>query len=356
MTYTLTTTLCARLCRFHLFVLILSLSLDITYTIHTQPPSYLPAEPGQVFVPIFKEYVIQLNITAYSYHKSKFCGCRRAQFCTDCWQLMSCGMEALDHLLEECCGFVHRLWVYSGDGGAYCWICDESAVYMDNDTRDTLTDSLIFHYCSPPMFGLFRGESWDKGCVYDLQDPDPVLNLDSELYRICETHFVRIYCTCEVSSKMNMFASRARWSRLIDLLDDDDAKSAISTIIETTSSFNGGAEQQGADLWNQIKETLKGMERENYIPFIVYSFVYPRFNPWVSRGMRTHHPCPFSVHPKTRNILAPIDRYDYFPVDDCPNVRELRKGNKKAVEQWRRATKCFEAHVDKLRMTKPTPK
>ncbi len=60
------------------------------------------------------------------------------------------------------------------------------------------------------------------------------------------------------------------------------------------------------------------------------------------------------VHPETEIIRVPIDRYDCYPEDDCPNLRELTVGSEKAGKQWIRAMRCFEDYVHKLQKTKNT--
>jgi DNA primase small subunit len=55
---------------------------------------------------------------------------------------MNCGMKVLDLLLSECFAFEKKLWVYSGRRGVHCWICDEEARNLDNESKAAVTSFL----------------------------------------------------------------------------------------------------------------------------------------------------------------------------------------------------------------------
>ena len=286
-------------------------------------------QPG-VYVPVSKEYVIDIDISDYD--NVRFCGCQGAKFCDKCWPLMSCGMKALDHLLDQCFGFDHRLWVYSGRRGVHCWISDDVARNLDNESRSAVTNFLHIY--------VGNDKSGYK-LTYDLRYPHPTFGLDSDLYRICESYFISIYC---LEESMDIFNSKDRWSQLVNLLDND-AQAAIRTCIESSLSETNAT---GEEIWDQIKETLKERNRASYIPYIVYSFVYPRLDANVSKQLNHLRKSPFCVHPSTEYICVPMNSYEFYPEKDCPNVRELTEGSEKDAKLWRKAMKCFEAHLDNL--------
>lgn len=49
-------------------------------------------------------------------------------------------MKIIDASLKEDFGFKHIMWVYSGRRGVHCWVCDERARKLNNDTRKAIVD------------------------------------------------------------------------------------------------------------------------------------------------------------------------------------------------------------------------
>ncbi len=245
---------------------------------------------------------------------------------------MGCGMKALDHLLDQCFGFDHRLWVYSGRRGVHCWISDDFARNLGNETRSAVTNFLHIYV---------GNDKSGYNLTYDLRYPHPMFSLNSELYRICESYFKSIYCR---RTSMNIFHCKDRWSQLVTLLDND-TQAAITTYIE---SLCLETDVTGEEIWTRIKKNLIEMKRENYIPYIVYSFVYPRLDASVSTQLNHLLKSPFCVHPETQNICVPISSCHFFPGRDCPSVRDLTEGSERAAKMWTKAMKCFEAYLDKL--------
>jgi len=308
--------------------------IDIGSIFSVPPPQHKQVQPG-VFVPVSKEYVIDIDISDYD--NVRFCGCKDAKYCEKCWPLMLCGMKALDHLLGQCFGFDHRLWIYSGRRGVHCWVSDDEARNLDNESRSAVTDFLHIY---------IGNDKSGKKLTLNTRFTHPTFAVDSELFSICEQYFIDIYCDRDADRSMNIFENKDTWIQLVNLLDGNDSKlkTDISNCIEDANENY----LNGEETWEAIKQVLTKMSRVGYIPYIVYSFVYPRLDANVSKQLNHLLKSPFCVHPSTEYICVPVSGYEFYPETDCPSVRELTEGSDTAAEQWQKSVKIFESHLKKL--------
>jgi DNA primase small subunit len=256
---------------------------------------------------------------------------------------MNCGMKVLDLLLSECFAFEKKLWVYSGRRGVHCWICDEEARNLDNESKAAVTSFLHIYNGS---------EKSGKKLTISPKYPHPTFAIDSNVYEICEKYFQEIYCE---DYSMNIFESPENWNLILGLLSDSDTKLRIELKTYLESAIDNA---DGAEMWLEIKKKLKQFKREGYIPYIVYSFVYPRLDANVSKQLNHLLKSPFCVHPSTESICVPISNDDFYPEYDCPTVRLLTEGNEESKEKWERAMRHFIKFVKKgasSKYIKPEP-
>ena len=160
------------------------------------------------FLPVEKEYVIDIDISDYD--NVRLCGCKDAKFCAKCWPLMKCGMKVLDYLLSTCFGFSQLLWIYSGRRGVHCWVSDATAKGMDNEARSAVTDFLHIYSGS---------DKTGKRLTFNTAYPHPTFDLESDVATICEKYFVEMYCDSYSENSMDIFASKERWQKIVDLID-----------------------------------------------------------------------------------------------------------------------------------------
>jgi DNA primase catalytic subunit len=133
-----------------------------------------------------------------------------------------------------------------------------------------------------------------------------------------------------------------------------DVESYLSSI-ETS-----GTMESGEEIWNTIKSKLTNTKKRlnyqnNYIPTIVYSFVYPRLDANVSKQLNHLLKSPFCVHPSTEWICVPIRSEDFYPTADCPSVRALTEGDKKANKQWKKCLSYFKKYVKQVARAQQAP-
>lgn len=70
---------------------------------------------------VFREYVIDIDMNDYNDIRS--C-CTGKSLCKSCWTFLIIAYEILKEILEQCLGFKHILWVFSGRRGIHAWVSD----------------------------------------------------------------------------------------------------------------------------------------------------------------------------------------------------------------------------------------
>ena len=90
------------------------------------------------FYPMGRELVFDLDATDCI----RTCPCADT-ICVRCWPLMMVSVKIIHKCLTEDLGFEHILWVYSGRRGVHCWVSDERARYLTNEARTQVVDFIL---------------------------------------------------------------------------------------------------------------------------------------------------------------------------------------------------------------------
>lgn len=114
-----------------MFLKRIPLKLDIGAIYDKKP------ETGTEMKPVYRELVFDIDLTDYSRH----C-CEGKTTCNDCFSLIKCAARIMDYTLTNCFGFSKILYVFSGGRGMHVWVCDESAMKLNNRERRGIVDCI----------------------------------------------------------------------------------------------------------------------------------------------------------------------------------------------------------------------
>lgn len=79
-----------------------------------------------------REFVFDIDMDAYD--DVRTC-CKGGAVCKVCWAYVCAGVRVLTVILREKFGFKKLLWVFSGRRGVHCWVSDDKACALDDETR-----------------------------------------------------------------------------------------------------------------------------------------------------------------------------------------------------------------------------
>ncbi|EFC38640.1 predicted protein [Naegleria gruberi] len=285
-----------------------------------------------VLIPVEKEYCIDIDISDYD--DVRFCGCTGGKYCKQCWRLMNCAMEILDHLLVDVFGTKHLIWVYSGRRGIHCWASDELLKKMNNEGRSSISRFIHIYQSSS-----IAGEKQSRR-VNLTGNAHPSFDIDSIVFTTCEKYFIEIFI-----NDMGIFDDELIMQQsipyLLNLIYISEVKTMIQEILESGKS--------GTDIYSQIRDKLlRDKKNKHFLWEIVYSFVYPRLDVNVSKGFNHLLKSPFCVHPDTGNICVPIkhQHYNFYPDTHGARLHDLLSNNDK--NKFSDSVKIFKEHVQSL--------
>eukprot|EP00347_Sterkiella_histriomuscorum_P001750 403370832 len=269
--------------------------IDIGAVFNIAPKNHNQADK-KVFIPLEKEMVFDIDMTDYD--NVRTC-CTGAKVCVKCWAYMACATQVINHVLTKDFGFSSLLWVFSGRRGIHCWIGDEQARQMTNEMRSAVTEYLFLPTANE-MNNL------------DLSFPlHPMLE---KAFNFLNKHFEQI-----VINDQDLLSHEAHQKKFIKILPLN---------LQDSVRFEWNKAHTGSEKWAAYKKIVDKYQSEKKqdqtMVRLVFTYLYPRIDANVSKGINHLLKSPFCVHPKTGKICVPFDPNQVFQFD-IQNVATLAK-------------------------------
>lgn len=279
------------------------IKIDIGAVYNIPPRNHGQVESRGGFVPLEKEMIFDIDMTDYD--DVRTC-CSGANCCTKCWRFMVIAVRVLDRALREDFGFQQLLWVFSGRRGVHCWVCDAETRKLNNEARSALTNYLSVHV----------GNEMTSATANVELPIHPALDRAKE---IMAGEFEEI-----MMREQNILADEGQRKKLMDMMITTKSRS----ILENTwnDNLDENDPENSAKLWKIFKkvvETENPNPNKDLIASAMFTYIYPRLDANVSKGINHLLKSPFCVHPKTGKICVPFDpeKVDEFDPTDCPTLR-----------------------------------
>ncbi|OAD74432.1 hypothetical protein PHYBLDRAFT_155267 [Phycomyces blakesleeanus NRRL 1555(-)] len=248
----------------------------------------------KAFRPVEKELVFDIDMTDYD--EIRTC-CSGGDICKKCWQFMTVAIKVIDTSLDEDFGFKHRLWVYSGRRGVHCWVCDDRARKLDNESRKAIVNFLE----------VIKGGSEQSRKVNLGNSLHPSLARSLEI--------IKPYFGPLILNSQGVLDTPENWNKVLNTIPDAGVRERLNEMWSTDSLSSGQAKWQ--DLINVLDKSSD--KQIFYVRFssclqaIILNYCYPRLDDKVSINIGHLLKSPFCVHPKTQRVCVPI------PITTCEN-------------------------------------
>ncbi|CAI2370084.1 unnamed protein product [Moneuplotes crassus] len=274
--------------------------------VFNMPPKNHSSVESRAFIPQEKELVFDIDMTDYD--DVRTC-CEGANVCLKCWRFMSIATKIIDKVMREDFGYKHLLWVFSGRRGVHCWVCDPSTRKLTNEARSAIANYLTVHV------GNEMGSTTAK---IDFVAHPAI----SRAKDIIKEEFTDI-----MMRGQNILSKEEQRKKLIEMLPEEDVRNHLKTNWDRYTDYED--QENSVKLWNIFTEIagdkggkLRKSYRTDYVTSAMITFLYPRIDANVSKGINHLLKSPFCVHPKTGKICVPFDpsKVDEFDPCNCPTL------------------------------------
>ncbi|KAI8644147.1 hypothetical protein BD408DRAFT_413791 [Parasitella parasitica] len=273
--------------------------------IYAVKPSDKKTVSEKAFKPLEKELVFDIDMTDYD--EVRTC-CSGGDVCMLCWEFMTVAIKVIDTSLRDDFGFEQILWVYSGRRGVHCWVCDQSARKLDNESRKAIVSFL----------DIIKGGSQVARKVKLPMNLHPSLRRS---FKIVDKHFKSL-----LLSNMGILDRAETWDKVLDIIPDAEVREKIE------SQWIEHPNKSGAEKWSILENAINKAEKKKKFKDevardIEFQYCYPRLDIKVSTAINHLLKSPFCAHPKTLRVCVPIK------VDECESFNPLTVPNLATLNQ-----------------------
>ncbi|ORX58229.1 putative DNA primase small subunit [Hesseltinella vesiculosa] len=260
--------------------------------IYTIRPKERKTVNEKAFRPLEKEFVLDIDMTDYD--EIRTC-CTGGDICHKCWTFMTLAIKVIDACLRDDFGFQHILWVYSGRRGVHCWVSDERARQMDNESRKA-----VIGYME-----VIKGGAEVQRKVKLMKILHPSLERS---YKTIEPYFESL-----ILDQQGVLDTKEEWTKMVSILSDANIRDQLN------NEWSNNPSLSGAEKWDQLVQAVHQSRNEfdSITRDIQLQYLYPRLDSNVSTNINHLLKSPFCVHPKTQRVCVPIDP------ENCDNFDPL---------------------------------
>jgi len=264
-----------------------------------------------------KELVFDIDITDYDDVRN--C-CSGGACCSQCWPLMTCAIKVLEYILTNVFGFKNKLWVFSGRRGVHCWVCDPRVLKYTKTVRTSIIK----------FIHTYTGND-QKAIKVDLNTAQKggIPHFYERCHQICEEYFRLCTLGTQDLFMLTNAAGVPYFKGMLEMIHDEGLRQEIADMLSVkqptesaivwkiTSTMMDKYAKQFRSSAQKFKETryageivkagtIPGLIRANKIE-IIFSYVFPRVDIEVTKGVNHLLKSPFCAHPKTGKVCVPMD-------------------------------------------------
>jgi DNA primase small subunit len=261
--------------------------------------------------------------------------CSGKGICKRCWAFIAVAVKVLDEMIRQDFGYKHLLWVYSGRRGIHCWISDQEACDLSDDSRRAIvgwidiikgsanqTKKVDVGYT--PSQGTFKEPRRLHPSVQRAlgteEQPGPLWKAFNEI----------------ILRDQDCFRVAKQAETLLSLLPASD----VEAVTKMKESWSKDSNRSSERRWKDVVAASNNKKTRHLwkpaIEDIILQYTYPRIDSEVSKHLNHLLKSPFVIHPATGKVCVPleVDKVEQFdPIKDCPGVAQLLREMNKAVQQ-----------------------